>query len=123
MKHLTEEQLNGIADGTLPPSSRPKLEQHRSECLTCRAEIARIRTIAVRISALPSSMEPPADVWPMISTRIRNVASAGDRKLTTFNGRTPAWGWLAAAAVLLVVISSAVTTLVVGTRQTPRAVS
>ncbi|MBC7789126.1 MAG: hypothetical protein H7Z74_04190 [Anaerolineae bacterium] len=113
MKHLTEEQLNDLADDAIPARVGPEHERHIAECLTCRAEIARIRSLAKRIGALPLSIQPPAETWPMISARIRNSAPIPDQERSVLSRRPPAWSWLAAAAVLLVVVSSAVTTLVV----------
>lgn len=116
MKHLTEEQINEMADNTLPPNVRAELEQHSSECLTCRAEIASVRSMAMRVRALPLSVQPPADVWPNISARIRTSTVPGEQSHNIIR-RVPAWSWLAAAAVLLVVISSVVTTVVMGKHQ------
>jgi len=116
MKHLTEEQINEMADDALLPNASADLAQHISECLTCRAEISAMRSMAMRVRALPVSVQPPADVWPTISARIRNSAEPSEEKHKAFARRAPAWGWLAAAAVLLVMISSLVTTVVMGRR-------
>lgn len=117
MKHLTEEQINEMVDETLSPHARAELEQHSSECMNCRAEIAAMRSMAVRVRGLPLSIQPPADVWPMVSAKIQTSAAPGEKKHKAFTFRAPEWGWPAAAAVLLVMISSAVTTLVMGRQQ------
>ena len=123
MKHLSEEQFNDLADGSLLLDSEPELGRHLAECLPCRAEITRLNALLSRAKALPTTIEPPPEVWPLVAERILQPATPRDWNSATYIRRWPAWGWLAAAALLLVSISSLVTSLVVGRRQAPSAVT
>ena len=112
MVHLTEDELHDAADGTRRPSER--LAAHLRDCARCAADVERIGELLAMTAALPRSVEPPADLWSGVRTRIRQ--QPGGRS------EAPAWRsrwttlasdprWLAAAAVLLIVASSALTML------------
>ena len=115
--HLTEDELHDAADGSPRPADAARIERHLTHCARCRADVGRIRELLALAAALPRSIEPAADLWPDIRTRIRQrPASAA----TPHPSRPSRWDsfardrrWLAAAAVLLIVASSAITMLVV----------
>ena len=136
-QHLTEEELHDAADGTQSSVAAGRATRHLMHCARCRADVDRIRELLALAASLPRSIEPPADLWAGIRTRIEtgaggdaaSVASGGgaigtgDAANPAHRVRSPAkraaWDsvlrdrrWLAAAAVLLIAISSAVTTLV-----------
>ena len=113
--HLTEDELHDAADGTDRPAEAGRVARHLMHCASCRAEVERIRELLTLAASLPRAIEPPADLWPDIRSRIR--AQPGGVAASTMASRSR-WGsfahnprWLAAAAVLLVVASSALTTL------------
>jgi hypothetical protein len=136
-QHLTEDELHDAADGT-QSGAAGRATRHLIHCARCRADVERIRELLALAASLPRSIEPPAELWPEIRTRIAGgaagaAASAGsgagavrtaDVVDPSGDARSPArhfrWDsvlrdrrWLAAAAVLLIAISSAVTTLVI----------
>ena len=113
--HLTEDELHDAADGTDMPVEAGRAARHLMHCARCRGEVERIRELLALAASLPRAIEPPADLWPGIRSRIR--AQSGDGAVPTAAAPSR-WGsyarnprWLAAAAVLLVVASSALTTL------------
>src|SRR5688572_15291110 len=136
-QHLTEDELHDAADGTQASGAAGRTTRHLIHCARCRADVERIRELLALAASLPRSIEPPADLWPEIGTRIARgggaAASAGsgagavgttDAVDPSGVARSPArhlrWDsvlrdrrWLAAAAVLLIAISSAVTMLVI----------
>jgi anti-sigma factor RsiW len=122
-RHLTEDELHDAADGTGSPGDAGRPERHLMHCARCRGDVERIRELLALAASLPRSIEPPADLWPEIRTRIR----AGSDGANAAAPMSPRFGrsfirehrWLAAAAVLLVVASSALTALFLETRTPP----
>ena len=113
--HLTEDELHDAADGSDRPAEAGRVARHLMHCAHCRAEVERIGELLALAASLPRTIEPPADLWPDIRSRIRTQPRGGARATAAPPSR---WGslmrnprWLAAAAVLLVVASSALTTL------------
>jgi hypothetical protein len=134
-QHLTEDELHGAADGTLTPDVAGRATRHLMHCAPCRADVERIRELLTLAASLPRSIEPPANLWPEIRTRIGTSVGGsvgpapvaprvGDAIHSSDAGRAlvkrSRWDgvlhdrrWLAAAAVLLIAVSSAVTALLV----------
>ncbi len=110
--HLTEDELHDAADGSSPSASAGRIERHLMHCARCRAEIERIRELLALAAALPRSIDPPADLWPDIRTRIRQQPVAAATSVAVSHRRWDAFTrdrrWLA-AAVLLIAASSALT--------------
>jgi hypothetical protein len=94
-RHLTEEERQGLADGTLAPERRADAEAHAASCEECGADVARLSTLVASLSPLAASLpalgsrpsadmaspgadgrEPMAesraldDLWPEIRSRI-----------------------------------------------------
>jgi anti-sigma factor RsiW len=108
--HLTEDELHDAADGTSAPTDGSRTARHLAHCARCRADVDRIRSLLSMAAALPRSVEPPADLWPEIRSRIHG-ASSGPAATRRWNAMMIDRRWLAAAAVLLIVASSALTAL------------
>jgi anti-sigma factor RsiW len=99
-------RLDAYAQGTLAPAEAAALEAHLTGCAECEAFLEAAEAAPGELAALPRSVEPVADLWPAIRTRIQPAA----RPLR----RWPVPGWvLAAAAVLLIAASSGLTLLLV----------
>ena len=109
--HLTEDELNDAADGTSAPADGSRSARHLAHCARCRADVERIRSLLSMAAALPRSVEPPADLWPEIRTRIHGASSPKSGVTRRWNAMVIDRRWLAAAAVLLIVASSALTAL------------
>lgn len=53
--HLTYEELEGVADGSLSPESLTRVDVHASGCSDCRAEIASFRALAASEETVASA--------------------------------------------------------------------
>ena len=60
MSHLTDTQLQGLADGTLRGPEGLAAREHCEGCAACGSELAVYGALAVRLSALRDPL-PPAD--------------------------------------------------------------
>jgi hypothetical protein len=108
MTHLTENQLQGSADGSLDAGQMRLAYGHLSACEGCAAEVARLRTVMTR--AREANLGAPSldDLWPAIRSRIeeskvvRPDAFAGS--VARARSRPPwlAVGSIALAAALLI---------------------
>jgi anti-sigma factor RsiW len=118
--HLTEDELHDAADGTQAPAEAGRAARHLTHCARCRTDVDRIRELLALAASLPRAIDPPADLWPDIRTRIRQQPGAmANRKATSRSRWDSFFGdrrWLAAAAVLLIVASSALTAVLLGPR-------
>jgi len=103
--HLTEERLNGFADGTLPERERREAAAHLADCAECRAGVADVRAVLAWTAALPRSLDPPRDLWPDIAAGLHEPESqAAPRRLSARTRAVTRWVALAAAAGLAAVL-------------------
>lgn len=110
MTHLTWEELNDYADGSMAPGARSAAAGHLDSCGECRDTVARLRSLLATAKSAPASIEPPAEAWGAIRDTIERS------KLTALpNATHPArysrFFRYAAAAVVLIVASSVTTLL------------
>jgi len=127
--HVSDEQLEELAAGTLAADARAAAERHLSGCEACRAQAASLRTLLADLSALRGPILPARDLRPDIWRAIdqADAGPADSRGLewprraehTRFRSR----GWLAAAAVLLVAVTSVLTWQVASRRGAPESVT
>lgn len=83
--HLTEEERQRLADGSLPPDQRADAESHVAACATCADDVARLRSLMNRLEQLPDSADAELDtLWPAIRTRIERG------KVVALDGGAPA---------------------------------
>jgi hypothetical protein len=77
MNHLTEEERQGVAEGSLEPAP------HLETCEECAADVDRIRRLMklVRDSKSSPDADVPAELWPGIRSRIEQ------KKLVSMPGR------------------------------------
>lgn len=111
--HLTEDDRQSLADGTLPPEHLPAVDAHLRSCATCAADVARIKTLMSRVHDVPAPSASLDDLWPSIRARIEQskvvplATSGGASSIGRRNARL-AWlvgsfATLAAALVIAVV--------------------
>ena len=62
MSHLDEGVLQEMVDGELPPGARAEADAHLSGCAVCAGELAELRSLNARTSALLGMVEAPAPV-------------------------------------------------------------
>jgi len=90
-----QQQLNDYLDGELSDEIRGQVSRHLGECLACRRQHDRLRSLVSRAGELPSEIRPSRDLWPGILARIDKGSSLGQSW----------WLQLAAAGIALAVLS------------------
>ena len=126
--HLSDEQLNALADGVSPNGhaqgdadssgggserSDAAASEHLAQCAECRARLAKLRRLLDAAESMPPRVELPVDLWPSIRASIVAQGSAvgGDATPDMRQRIDPPWysrrgsgvSLAAAAAVLLAV--------------------
>ncbi len=96
------EDVSALADGTLDPADRPRVEAHIEACADCRALLDDLRALRREASALPRDPLPPA-LWPRVAARLRDQ---GVRDETGAGGRSAWWQWAAIAALLVLAVGA-----------------
>jgi anti-sigma factor RsiW len=109
--------LDDYVDGALPEEAAGEVRAHVAVCAECRQELERLESLLTQVRALPTSVDPPADMWDRIEARLaprsaaripRPVISPPATHAQSARFR-PRWLQLAAAAMLLMAVSSAAT--------------
>lgn len=114
MTHLSEEERQGLADGTLAPDRVASASAHLATCEACAADVNRLSGVVRRMRSAPAS---PADartgeLWPAVRARLTDrkvvplpVPAAATRARAWAAGRL-AWmvAGVAAALILSVVV-------------------
>jgi anti-sigma factor RsiW len=94
------EQISALADGTLDPAERPRLEAHLEACEDCGALLDDLRALRREAASMPSAPLPAA-LWPRVAARLREQ---GVRDESPGGGRSALWQWGAIAAVLVLAV-------------------
>lgn len=115
------ERLSGYIDGDLSPDEHGALEEHLSECSSCRRVLEELRDVVARASELGET-RPERDLWPGVAAAIggplQAVSQSGSGdviQLPVSRPGSPRKGLfftapqLAAASIVLVVASAAAT--------------
>lgn len=97
--------LDAYVRGHVAPAEAAALEDHLTSCPACTALLEQLESLPDGVSALSRSVEPEADLWPGIRSRLAPRRGMGTARVTL-----PGW-LLAAAAVLLIAVSSGVTAM------------
>jgi anti-sigma factor RsiW len=115
LEHLTEEERQTLADGTLAPERADAVELHLRSCDSCSADVARIRSFMTRTREAPSRVDDPGELWPSIRARIderKLMPIAPGGRAATFTARplrpavwVGALGALSAAAVITIAVT------------------
>jgi hypothetical protein len=115
MEHLSEDERQMLADGTLEPERLATATAHLQRCTDCTADVDRIRAFMMRTSDMPSRADSLEELWPAIRARIEQnkvVAIApgesGSATVLRTRGRIRLWtgvtGGAAAAAVVALIL-------------------
>ncbi len=110
--------LNDYVDNLLREKEIAEIETHLSRCGTCSREADRLRGLLDSAASLPTSIQPPRDLWPGVVGRLS--PGAGSTRLSSGESlrRFPSRRSLfAAAAVIVAVIATAVTTTIIHNRR------
>jgi hypothetical protein len=98
-------RLDQYARHALAPEETAALEAHLTRCPLCSAMLESLEPRLPEVASLPRSVDPPAEVWSGVESRLVPRGRIASRRLNV-----PAW-MLTAAAVLLVAVSAGVTAL------------
>jgi hypothetical protein len=109
--HLTEEDRQTFADGSMPDARARELDAHLRECAACADDVARLKRLMTRIAATPQPDAPLDEMWPGIRSRIEQSkvvvldgAAASRRRTFTARHLGIVAGLVAAAAVAAVLL-------------------
>ena len=109
MKHLTEVQLNDLADESLAEPDRTAAESHIAACADCRAELSALRQVLADLHALPAGVAPARDLLADIHSAIELEPDTGlPARWRVRTLRSARWA-LAAAAIVLIVATAVIT--------------
>jgi len=106
--HLSEDERQCAADGTLDAVSRARVDAHLGECRACAADVARLAALMNRIddkrrSGSAATLTPVVeDLWPDIRRQIENskvVALDSDETVSAWRLRLDPWVIGVAASV------------------------
>jgi hypothetical protein len=71
IRHLTEDERQGAADGTLDAEVLREASQHMAACDVCAADVDRLRKLMTQIQApAPAPSDDLDDLWAAIRSRI-----------------------------------------------------
>jgi anti-sigma factor RsiW len=72
LPHLSEDERQQLADGSLDPDAQRALLEHVRDCPECAADVERIRSLMKRVAAAESPVPQAAidEAWPSIRERI-----------------------------------------------------
>ena len=62
--------ISDYLDGVISPAQKLEFEEHLRGCDNCRNELSETMKLLERVAALPNGIDPPADLWKNIETRI-----------------------------------------------------
>ncbi|HWW88071.1 MAG TPA: zf-HC2 domain-containing protein [Vicinamibacterales bacterium] len=97
--HPSDVEINDYVDGSLEASEQKAIEQHLSDCATCRQLADDLRLVMKRASSL-ELREPPARAWTRIERAIQLEPKA--QRAFSWSLTRQQWAWLSAAAALVV---------------------
>jgi anti-sigma factor RsiW len=95
--HLAEEQIQGLADGTLRGPEGFEAREHCDACAACDAQVASYAALARRLDALVDP-PPPSDFTALV------LQAAGERELLLAQRRHTWYAAVPAAAVAMFAI-------------------
>ena len=109
MTHLSEEERQGLADGTLSFERAAIASAHLATCDACAADVNRLRAVVRRVSSAPASAADghTDELWPAIRARIEErkvvpLPVAATTRPGSWLRERRAWMLLSAAAAIVI---------------------
>ena len=105
-RHLTEDERQRAADGTLDDDTRESVEAHIAACADCAADVAHIASLMRLSREVPAPNAQLDTLWPSIRARIEQskvVPLATTTSAARDAIRRRAW-WSAAAGIAVALI-------------------
>ena len=112
-EHLTEDERQRAADGTLDVGVRARVDAHRAVCRECDADVARLAALVKRMDESRREPAPASgldELWPESRRRIdadKVVAFESESTLPPRLRRIDPW-WIGIAAGMLAIIGVSV---------------
>jgi anti-sigma factor RsiW len=116
--HLSEDERQRAADGTLDAADRPRVDAHLGVCHECAADVARLSALMKRIDESrratgPSTLSPVLEgMWPEIRQQIESTKlvalDSHERTATSWRLRVDPWVIGVAASVAAVTALTAI---------------
>jgi len=100
--HLSDEQLDDYADGSLDVSSRTRAEQHLAACAECRSAVEETRAVVSWARRERAMVTAPSELWPLVASSTIHLAAMRRQVLASMRGVLLA-GAIALAAATAVV--------------------
>jgi len=109
--HLTEEDRQTLADGTMPEPRAREAEAHLRECGACTADVDALRRVVSRLQRPSVDASPADEMWPDVRLRIEQaklVPLHPGSRVRERAKRTPIWiaSGLAAAMIVIGLLAS-----------------
>lgn len=110
MTHLTEEERQGLADGTLASGRVAIVSAHLASCDSCAADVNRLRAVVRRVRVAPASAADGRtdELWPAVRARLEKhnvvpfpVAPSGP---ATWLRERRTWMMVSAAAAIVIAV-------------------
>lgn len=73
MRHLTEEERQTLADGTIAADREPAARAHLRTCTVCADDVARLERLTMRARQLEDPAVELGELWPGIRARIEKA--------------------------------------------------
>src|SRR5689334_4724742 len=110
--HLSEDERQRAADGSLDAEARARGDAHRAVCRECDEDVARLTALMKRIGESRRAAAPAAPVdelWPEIRRQIDGAKIVSFEPVTPSSSRRlrihPWWTGVAAAVLVIVGVS------------------
>jgi anti-sigma factor RsiW len=117
--HLSEEDRQRAADGSLDAADRARVLAHLDECRDCAADVARLTTLMTRIidsrQASSTLASVPEDLWPDIRQQIERTKvvalEPSTEEVAWWRPRIDPWAIGVAASIAAVVAVTVIRTV------------
>jgi hypothetical protein len=116
--HLSEEDRQGLADGSLSTDRRADAESHVGECAECAGDVARLHLLMTRLEQLPDTPAELDALWPGIRSRIERGKVVPLATDVAVRRSRPRWRL---AAIVTGVAAAMVLAFTLGRESRPRA--
>ena len=97
VRHLSEEERHGLAEGSLDDDGTRDAEAHLAVCASCAADVTRLRSLMRRIESAPPPTDDLDSLWPGIRSRIESGKVVLLQPASRTGNRRR--GWMAAGLV------------------------
>lgn len=100
--HLTEDERQAFAEGSLPTDRAREVQEHLRQCATCAADVRTLEATMTSIRSAPTPVSRIDELWPEIRSRIERTKVVPLSALASDPPRTPRrrGRWIAASVLI-----------------------